>query len=339
MKKILALSLACALSLSLLTGCGGGSGSGSGNGVGGGGGSQTLSMGTGSSGGTYYALGGVMATAMESRMDGITISPQASGASVENMNMINAGEFDLGIAMNATAVLAHEGRDAFEGNVVTNVRAIGVVYHEVYQIVAAASTGATEVEDLAGLTIAVGPAGSGTIGCTEAVLSAAGMDINTDIKPQNDSFGDASTKMQDGHIDAACNTLTVPASSIQEMLTAMDLNYINISDEILAKIQETQPYYSRYVIPAGTYDRQTEDINTITCEAVLYCRADLDEETVYQVTKAFYESADEIAAGHTAGKDISLEGALNGVTTPVHPGAARYYEEMGIEVDPSLIID
>ncbi len=344
MKKLLALSLACALSLTLLSGCGGGdegggsAASGSGGSGGGGGTSQTLTMGTGSSGGTYYALGGVMATAMEHRLDGITISPQASGASVENMNMINAGEFDMGIAMNATAVLAHEGKDAFEGNAVTNVRAIGVVYHEVYQIVAAASTGAHNVEDLAGLKIAVGPAGSGTIDCTQAVLSAAGLSMD-DIEPQNDSFGDASTKMQDGHIDAACNTLTVPASSIQEMLTAMDLNYINISDEILATIQETQPYYSRYVIPAGTYDRQTEDINTITCEAVLYCRADLDEETVYQVTKAFYESADDIKAGHTAGKDISLEGALNGVTTPVHPGAAKYYEEMGIEVDPSLIID
>ena len=343
MKKILALSLACALSLSLLAGCGGDGGSGaSGSGSGSGGGgtaTQTLTMGTGSSGGTYYALGGVMATSMEKRMDGITISPQASGASVENMNMINAGEFDLGIAMNATAVLAHEGKEAFEGNAVTNVRAIGVVYHEVYQIVAAASTGAKNVEDLKGLKIAIGPAGSGTVGCTQAVFAAAGLDINEDIEPQNDAFGDAATKMQDGHIDAACNTLTVPASSIQEMLTAMDLNYINISDEILATIQETQPYYSRYVIPAGTYDRQTEDINTITCEAVLYCRADLDEDTVYQITKAFYESAEDIKAGHTAGKDISLEGALNGVTTPIHPGAAKYYEEMGIEFDSSLVID
>ena len=343
MKKILALSLACALSLSLLAGCGGDGGSGaSGSGSGSGGGgtaTQTLTMGTGSSGGTYYALGGVMATSMEKRMDGITISPQASGASVENMNMINAGEFDLGIAMNATAVLAHEGKEAFEGNAVTNVRAIGVVYHEVYQIVAAASTGAKNVEDLKGLKIAIGPAGSGTVGCTQAVFAAAGLDINEDIEPQNDAFGDAATKMQDGHIDAACNTLTVPASSIQEMLTAMDLNYINISDEILATIQETQPYYSRYVIPAGTYDRQTEDINTITCEAVLYCRADLDEDTVYQITKAFYESAEDIKAGHSAGKDISLEGALNGVTTPIHPGAAKYYKEMGIEFDSSLVID
>ena len=77
---------------------------------------------------------------------------------------------------------------------------------------------------------------------------------------------------------------------------------------------------------------QTEDINTITCKAVLYCSKDLDEETVYQITKAFYESGDEIAAAHATGKEVKLEGCLDGVTTPIHPGAARYYKEKGITV-------
>ena len=92
------------------------------------------------------------------------------------------------------------------------------------------------------------------------------------------------------------------------------------------------PYFTRKVIPAGTYPDQTEDCNTITCKAVLYCRADMDEETVYKITKAFYESGDEIAAAHATGKEVQLEGCLDGVTTPIHPGAAKYFKEMGIEV-------
>ena len=265
-------------------------------------------MGTGSSGGTYFALGGAMANAINNKLaaDGITITAQSTGASVENINLMQAGEMDLGIAMNNVAANGFEGTGAFSAPT-TNVKAIGVVYNEVYQIVANAETGAK-------------------------TFSAAGLDPAKDIQPQSDSFGDAATKMKDGHIDAACNVLAVPASSIIEMTTSMKLSYINIDDDILAAIQADAPYFTRKVIPAGTYPDQTEDCNTITCKAVLYCRADMDEETVYKITKAFYESGDEIAAAHATGKEVQLEGCLDGVTTPIHPGAAKYFKEMGIEV-------
>ena len=294
---------------------------------------QDLVMGTGSTGGTYFALGGAMANALNDKLADkkITITAQSTGASVENMNLINAGEMDLGIAMNNVAANAFDGVGAFSSPV-TNVSSIGVVYNEVYQIVANAATGAKNVADLKGKKVASGPAGSGTLGLSQKIFTAAGLDPNKDIQPQSDSFGDAATKMQDGHIDAACNVLAVPASSIIEMTTSMKLAYVNISDDILETLQATEPYFVRKVIPAGTYDGQTEDINTITCKAALYCRADLDEETVYQITKAFYESGDVIAAAHATGKEVQLEGCLEGITTPIHPGAARYYKEMGITV-------
>ena len=264
-----------------------------------------LVMGTGSSGGTYFALGGAMSNAWNSFLKDqqITVTAQASGASVENINLINAGEMDLGMAMNNVAANAFAGTGAFNAPV-TNVSSIGVVYNEVYQIVANAKTGAKNVEDLKGLKVAVGPAGSGTVGLTEKVLAAAGLDIDKDIKRQSDSFGDAATKMQDGHIDAACNVLAVPASSIIEMATVMDLSYVNISDEILATIQAEEPYFVRKIIPAGTYKDQAEDNYTITCKAALYCRADLDEDTVYYITKALYETNAEVAAAHATGKEI-----------------------------------
>ena len=327
MKKVLAIVLACLMVLSL-TACGGGNTKPSGEAK-----AQDLVMGTGSTGGTYFALGGAMANAINNKLKDkkISITAQSTGASVENCNLIQAGEMDLGIAMNNVAANAVAGTGAFSAPC-DKVYAIGVVYSEVYQIVANAKTGAKNVEDLKGLKIAVGPAGSGTVGLSEKVFAAAGMDINKDIQPQSDSFGDAATKMQDGHIDAACNVLAVPAAAIQEMTTSMDLAYIDISDDILAAIQKEAPYFTRLVIPAGTYSGQTEPINTITCTAVLYCSKDLSEETVYEITKAFYESGDEIAAAHATGKEVQLEGCLNGVTTPIHPGAAKYYKEKGIDV-------
>lgn len=294
---------------------------------------QDLVMGTGSSGGTYFALGGAMANAMNGVLGDakITVTAQASGASVENINLINAGDMDLGISMNNVAANAFAGTGAFSAPV-TNVSSIGVVYNEVYQIVVNAKTGAKNVEDLKGLKVAVGPAGSGTVGLSEKILKAAGLDIDKDISAQSDGFGDAATKMQDGHIDAACNVLAVPAAAIEEMVASMDLAYVDISDAILETIQADEPYFVRKVIPAGTYSKQDKDINTITCKAALYCRADLDEETVYQITKAFYETGDKVAAAHATGKEIQLEGALEGITTPIHPGAARYFQEKGITV-------
>lgn len=341
MKKMISLSLAAILAMGLMAGCGSGSKPASGeegskaeaaaDGGASAGAAQDLVMGTGSTGGTYFALGGAMANAINNKLSDqkINITAQSTGASVENLNLIQAGEMDLGIAMNNVAAAAQEGTGAFSAPL-TNVKAIGVVYNEVYQIVAnAASTDAETVEDLKGLKIAVGPAGSGTVVLTEQIFEAAGVDINKDIERQSDSFGDAATKMQDGHIDAACNTLAVPASAIVEMTTSMDLKYINISDEILEQLPS---YFTRKVIPAGTYPKQEKDCETVTCKAALYCSADLDEETVYQITKAFYTSGEEIAAAHETGKEINVETCLEGITTPIHPGAAKYYKELGMEV-------
>lgn len=341
MKKMISLSLAAILAMGLMAGCSSGSKPASGeegskpeaaaDSGAAAGAAQDLVMGTGSTGGTYFALGGAMANAINNKLSDqkISITAQSTGASVENLNLIQAGEMDLGIAMNNVAAAAQEGTGAFSAPL-TNVKAIGVVYNEVYQIVAnAASTDAETVEELKGLKIAVGPAGSGTVVLTEQIFNAAGVDINKDIERQSDSFGDAATKMQDGHIDAACNTLAVPASAIVEMTTSMDLKYINISDEILEQLPS---YFTRKVIPAGTYPKQEKDCETVTCKAALYCSADLDEETVYQITKAFYTSGEEIAAAHETGKEINVETCLEGITTPIHPGAAKYYKELGMEV-------
>lgn len=291
---------------------------------------------TGSTGGTYYALGGAMANTWNAHLSNIQISCVSSGASVENMNLLQTGEADLGISMNNVADAAWNGNEPFKSKY-DNVLSIGVVYHEVYQLIAASSTGAKTIADLKGKRIAIGPVGSGTAGTSEMVFRLSGMDITKDITAERDGFGDAAAKMQDGHLDASAAVLSVPAASIIEMTTSIDLNYIDIPDDVLEKIQAEAPFYTRLVIPAGTYTN-TEDFNTITCQAALYCRKDMSEDEVYEITKAFYENAAEIASAHTAGRDISLEGALDGITTPLHPGAVKYFKEKGLSIDASLLI-
>ncbi|MDR2604904.1 MAG: TAXI family TRAP transporter solute-binding subunit [Desulfovibrio sp.] len=291
---------------------------------------------TGSSGGTYYALGGAMAAAWNKHLEseGIMVAGVASGASVENMHLLHSGEADLGMAMNNVADAAWNGGAPFPGKM-NKFRALGVIYPEVYQIVADASTKATKLADLKGKRVAVGPVGSGTAVITELLFKAAGMDMS-DIQAQRDGFGNAAAKMKDGHLDASCAVLSVPASSILELKTGMDLSYVDIGDAELAKLRESHPFFTRFSIPAGTYSN-TASIETVTCQAALYCRADLDEETAYKLTGALYEYSSEVAAAHAAGKSIQLKTALDGITTPLHPGAIRYYKEKNIAVPASLM--
>lgn len=298
---------------------------------------QQLTLVTGSTGGTYFALGGAMATSWSKNIEHVTVSCLSSGASVENMNLLQKGEADLGMAMNSIADSAWNANAPFTAQA-SNVRAIGVIYPEVIHIVATADTGANDLSDLRGMRVALGPAGSGGAVFSEIAFSAAGIDITKDINAQRDSFADATAKMQDGHLDASVSVLAVPASAIVELETSKKINFVNISDDILEKIRQDYPFYTRFIIPAGTYSNAA-DVATVTCQAALYCTATLDEETVYLITKSFYENSAEVTATHAAGKYISLDTALDGITTPLHKGAARYFTEMGINVPVNLIID
>ncbi|MFZ5946203.1 MAG: TAXI family TRAP transporter solute-binding subunit [Bacillota bacterium] len=290
---------------------------------------------TGSTGGTYFPLGGAMANVWSKYIDNLQVTSQPGGASVESINRVNAGEVELGMAMNNIADDAWNGLGKWEGKAIQNFRAIGVIYPEVYQGVAIKESGIKTLEDLKGKRVAVGPVGSGTAVLSEAVLSEAGLDIKKDIKAEFAGFGDAASKMKDGHLDANFGVLSVPAAAIQDIKTVRDIEIIEIKGELFEKIKANYPFFSQFVIPAGTYGN-TEDKYTINCQAALYVTPDLPEDVVYNITKVFYEKADEIAQAHAAGKYINLEKALDGITTKLHPGAVKYYEEKGIKVPDNL---
>src|SRR5690554_4571509 len=166
---------------------------------------------TGSTGGTYFALGGAMANNWNKYLDNVQVTSQPGGASVESINLVNAGEVELGMAMNNIADDAWNGRGSFKAET-RNFRAIGVIYPEVYQGVALKDSGITNLEDIKGKKVAVGPVGSGTVVLTGAVLTEAGMTFD-DVKAAYDGFGDAASKMKDGQLDAAFNVLSVPAAA------------------------------------------------------------------------------------------------------------------------------
>ncbi|MBO8168978.1 MAG: TAXI family TRAP transporter solute-binding subunit [Thermoanaerobacteraceae bacterium] len=320
MRKSLLVLLAMLLVLSLaVAGCGT-------NG-------KALLMATGGTGGTYYPLGGAMAETWNNHIEGLNVTVQSTGASVENIRMLSQGETELAMAMNGPAQAAVQGQGDFS-QPLTNFAAIGVIYPEVMQVVAPKGSGIKTITDLRGKRVSIGPPGSGTASAAVKILKAYGIDPEKDIEKFQDTFADAADKLKDGQLDAAFAVLAVPAANIVEIGTATPVTIVDIEGEGLQKLLEEEPAFSPYEIPAGTYEGQDEPAHTVSQWAVLYCKKDLDEDLVYNLTKVMYENTEEIAQGHARGNQIRLENATKGIKpVPFHPGALKYYQEKGISVE------
>ncbi|MBS3968501.1 MAG: TAXI family TRAP transporter solute-binding subunit [Clostridia bacterium] len=289
-----------------------------------------LLMATGGTGGTYYPLGGAIAEAWNEHIEGLEVTTQATGASVENLRLLGSGETELAMAMNGPAMAAYLGIGDFAGNPI-DFSAVGVIYPEVMQIVAPKGTGIVNVEDLRGKRVSIGPPGSGTASSAITILKSFGIDPETDIIKHQDNFTDAAMKLKDGHLDAAFAVLAVPAGNIVDVTTSTPVNIVNITGEGLNKLLEVDPTFSPYEIPAGTYVGQDETAYTVSQWAVLYVPNDLPEDLVYQMTKVMYEQTEQIARTHARGDQITLDNATLGIDpVPFHPGAAKYFKEKGI---------
>lgn len=288
-----------------------------------------LTMGTGSTGGTYFPLGGAMAGVWTGSIDGLNVSTQASGASVENLQLLQAGELDLAMAINGTAANAVAGVGTFEGESY-DVTFLGNVYKEVNQIVARADAGITTIEDLDGATVAIGPPGSGTEVFARAIFERAGIEPG---EMRQETFGEAADLLRDGSIDASFAILALPAGSLEEVARAVDLVLVSLEGDLLEQTLADDPTLTEIQYdPNGedAYDGIDRPATLVTNWAALYTRADLHEETAYELVRVLYEHNEEIAAAHAVGNEIQLETAVEGVgDIPIHPGAQRYYEESG----------
>lgn len=285
-----------------------------------------LTMATGSTGGTYFPLGGAMAGVWNDNLDEVRVNTQSSGASVENLRLLQGGEVDMVLAVNGVAADAIAGEGEFDGEDYDFVT-VGNIYGEVTQIVATEESGITTIADLEGKRVALGPPGSGTEVIARFILEAQGIDPENDIEAFNDTFGEASDGLRDGRLDAAFGILALPAGSIEEVANSVDITIVSIEGELMDTLLDTDPTLSALDIPAGTYSGQDADAVTVTNWATLYAPADLDEDLVYDLTRVLYTENEAIANAVAVGEQIQFDTALDGNSIDVHPGAQRFFDE------------
>lgn len=290
-------------------------------------------MGTGGTSGTYYPLGGALSQIITDHSDGkVSCVAQATGASVENLNLVNAGDIDLAITQNDTADYAKKG-ERFFSKPLTNVVAICRMYPEHIQVAVDPASGITSVADFKGKNISVGAPASGNEANASQILGEVGLfdgEKYVDFTPHFLSYAESTSHFKDRLIDGFIFTTGAPNSGIQEIVTSQPLQFVEIKGEFRDALIAKYPFFAPAIIEKGVYSTLDHDVETIAVQACLVARRDMSDEDAYAITKAIFENLEAIGNAHAKGKQITLANALDGMTLDIHPGALKYYKEVGL---------
>lgn len=284
---------------------------------------------TGGTSGTYYPFGGAIANIWNTKLENMNVTAQATGASAENLRLINKGEAEFAIVQNDVMDYAYNGTDLFAGEKLANIMTIGTLYPEVVQIAVSKDSGIKSIADFKGKRISVGDAGSGVEFNAKQILEGYGLTFD-DIKKSNLSFKESAEGIQNGTLDGCFVTAGVPNSALQELAFTAGLTLISVDLEEAQKIMSKYSYYTLTTIPAGTYKGTDIDTAALAIKATLAVSSKLDEKTVYDMTKALFSNLPELANAHAKGKEVTTAAAITGVSVPFHPGAVKYYKEIGL---------
>lgn len=284
---------------------------------------------TGGTSGVYYPLGVALSQIYSENIPSVRTSVQATKASVENLNLLQAGRGELAFALGDSVADARLGvEEAGFKAPMTRLRAIGGAYPNYIQIVASQASGIKTLADLKGKSISVGAPKSGTELNARAIFKAAGLTYQDMGKVQYLPYAESVELIKNRQLDATLQSSGLGMAAIRDLASVMPLNYVSIPVEVVSGIGN--PAYQSGVIPANTYDGQVEDIPTVAITNILVTHEEVPEETAYQMTRLIYENLPRLSNAHSAANDITLQDAPRHLPIPLHPGAERYYREKGL---------
>ena len=250
-------------------------------------------------------------------------SAQSTGASVANINMLKDGSVDLAIVQNDITYYAVNGTEMFKDKKVDNLRGIASLYPETCQFVTLESTGIKKISDLKGKRVAVGAAGSGAEANARQILEAYGITYN-DIDVQYLSFGEGASALKDGNVDAAFLTAGFPTAAVQDIASQNPVRLLPVDSDKADALIAKYPFYTKTVVPAGTYAGFNEDVPTISVMAMLVANDKVDDKMGYDIAKAIFGNLDRIQASHAAAKQITKDSAMSGISLTMNAGAEKF---------------
>ncbi len=290
---------------------------------------EFITIATGGTSGVYYPLGVALSQIDAKAIPSAKTTVQATKGSVENLNLIEAGRAEVGFSLGDSLSDAWKG-DAEAGfkTPLKKLRTMAAIYPNYVQIVASADSGIKTLADLKGKRIAVGAPKSGTELNARAILKAAGLSYADFAKVEYLPFGESVELMKNRQLDATLQSAGLGVSSLRDLAATQKIVVVPIPAEVVAKVGDSA--YQPGVIPANTYEGQAAEVPTAAIRNFLVTREGLSDEMVYQMTKAMFTHLPELVAAHAAAKAINLQMAAKGSPVPLHPGAEKYYREVGV---------
>jgi len=290
---------------------------------------QFINVLTGGTSGVYYPLGVALANAIGKSMPQLKTSVQATKASVENLNLLQAGRGEIAFTLGDSLSDAWKGNEeAGFKTPLKKLRGIAAIYPNYIQIVARADAGIKTLADLKGKKVSVGAPKSGTELNARVILGAAGMSYKDFAKVEYLPFGESVELMKNRQIDVTLQSAGLGVSALRDLATSVDIVVVAIPADVIKKTND--PAYLPAVIPANTYRGQTADVPAAAVQNFLVTHEGVSDDVVYGMTKALWTSLDQLVAAHSAAKAIDLKHALEGMPVPLHPGAQKYYKEVGL---------
>lgn len=288
---------------------------------------EFLSIATGGTSGTYYPIGGAIAKAT-SKSGALQVTAETGNASVANINLVGTGEIEVAFAQNDISYWAYNGQQMFK-TPLKNLRAVAALYPEHVQLITTKDSNIKAINDLKDKRVSVGAPGSGVEADVQAIFQVANLNYK-DMKVDYLDFGATTSRFKDNQIDAGFVVAGYPTASIMDLATTKPITLLNFDTAFLNALSKAHPYFVPSIIPAGTYQGIDTAINTPAVMAILITNDGVSDQAIYEFTKELYANIADVHASHAMAKEIKLQTALEGLTIPLHPGAAKFYKEQGM---------
>jgi len=293
-----------------------------------------VSIGTGGVTGVYYPTGGAICRLVNKtrKEHGIRCSAESTGGSVYNINTIRAGELEFGVAQSDWQYHAYHGTSKFkDAGAFTKLRAMFSVHAEPFTLIVRADSGITGFEGLKGKRVNIGNPGSGQRATMEVVMDAFGMK-NSDFSLASELKGsEMAAAICDNKIDAMIYTIGHPAAALKEATTACEVKLIDVKGAPIDKLVKENPYYRTAIIPGGMYTGTPNDVTTFGVGATFVTSSDVPDAVAYIVAKETMTNIEQFRKLHPAFATLDPKTMVSdGLSAPLHPGAAKAYKEMGL---------
>lgn len=292
-----------------------------------------ITIGTGGQTGVYYVVGQSVCRMVNrgSEEHNIRCNAPSTGGSVANVNGMKSGELDMGVVQSDVQYRAYNGEANFEEEGPwEEMRSVFTMHGEPLTVVARADSGIENISDFPGKRVNIGNPGSGQRNTMDVVMEAFGWDEDTFALASQLDAAEQASALSDNNIDAMVYVVGHPNGSIQEATTTIDARLVSVTGDEIDGLIEEYPYYTRSVIPGGLYRGNDEDVETFGVAATFVSSTNVDDDVIYETVKSVFENFDRFKRLHPAFENLKEEDMIaDGLTAPLHDGAARYYRERG----------